>query len=354
MALIFKTGDLLAQGDIDAIVNTVNCVGVMGKGIALQFKQKWPANFRFYADACKRGIVKTGQMLVYDSGGLLKPNFIINFPTKQHWRSPSQVAWIESGLVDLVAQVRQLGICSIALPPLGCGNGGLDWAVVKPLIERAFAALPDVSVHVFEPSFVLAPQAMMSNTQPPKMTAGRAAILKVLQAYKSLQYGLGKIEVQKLAYFLQTAGQDLKLSFVKHQFGPYAHGLNHVLLKREGHYTLGYGDGTVEAEIVPLEQALAAADAFLASAQDQTLAQRIERIERLIDGFETPFGMELLATVHWVSQTEQVATLPEAIEAVHNWNARKANIMTPDHVGLAWERLQSQHWIHASSALVRS
>lgn len=345
MAIIFKTGDLLAQGDIDAIVNTVNCVGVMGKGIALQFKQKWPANFKFYADACKRGAVKTGQMLVYDSGGLLQPNFIINFPTKQHWRGASQLAWIESGLVDLVAQVRHLGIRSIAVPPLGCGNGGLDWAVVKPLIAQAFAALPHVSVHVFEPSFVLAPQAMVSNTQPPKMTAGRAAILKVLQAYKSLQYGLGKIEVQKLAYFLQTAGQDLKLTFEKHRFGPYAHELNHVLLKMEGHYTRGYGDGSGEAEIAPVEQALTAADAFLASAEDQNLAPRIERIERLIDGFETPFGMELLATVHWVNQKEGMTTLEKAIDAVRNWNDRKASLMTPDNVSLAWERLQSQRWI---------
>jgi O-acetyl-ADP-ribose deacetylase (regulator of RNase III) len=345
MALIFKTGDLLAQGDIDAIVNTVNCVGVMGKGIALQFKQKWPANFKFYADACKRGAVKTGQMLVYDSGGLLKPNFIINFPTKQHWRGSSQLTWIEAGLVDLVAQVRHLSIRSIAVPPLGCGNGGLDWALVKPLIEKAFSTLPEVSVHVFEPDFAPTPQAMVSNTPPPKMTGGRAAILKVLQAYKSLQYGLGKIEVQKLAYFLQTAGQDLRLSFVKHRFGPYAHELNHVLLKMEGHYISGYRDGSGEAEIVPVEQALQAADHFLITSRDQDLARRIFRIEQLIDGFETPFGMELLASVHWLVQKEGLTTLNAVMDSIRNWNERKASLMTQENVNVALERLQSQRWI---------
>ncbi|MCX8519351.1 MAG: macro domain-containing protein [Methylophilaceae bacterium] len=330
---------------MDAIVNTVNCVGVMGKGIALQFKQKWPANFAFYAKVCQRGEVKIGQMLVYDSGGLLQPNFIINFPTKQHWRSASQLAWIESGLLDLVAQVRRLGIRSIAIPPLGCGNGRLDWKEVKALIKNAFEAVPEVTVYVFEPNFVLMPQAMVSNTKPPKMTAGRAAILKVLQAYKTLQYGLGKIEVQKLAYFLQEAGQELNLVFKKHKYGPYTQALPHVLLKMEGHYIHGYGDGTGEAEIVPDEQALIAADVFLAHTQDRAFKLRIERVVSLIEGFETPFGMELLATVHWLNKKEGWATLADVVKAAHNWNKRKASLMTQKTMEIAWERLQSQRWI---------
>jgi O-acetyl-ADP-ribose deacetylase (regulator of RNase III) len=129
---------LLKQDNVDAIVNTVNCVGVMGKGIALQFKNKWPANFTAYAAACKAGQVRPGRMLVFDSGGLVKPNFIINFPTKDHWRGSSKIDFIRDGLVDLVAQVKRLRIRSIAVPPLGCGNGGLNWADVRPLIEAAF------------------------------------------------------------------------------------------------------------------------------------------------------------------------------------------------------------------------
>ena len=119
-------GDLLKQDDVDAIVNTVNCVGVMGKGIALQFKNKWPDNFAEYAAACKAGQVRPGRMFIHDSGGLVKPNYIINFPTKDHWRGASRMAFIRDGLIDLVTQVRRLGIRSIAIPPLGCGNGGLE------------------------------------------------------------------------------------------------------------------------------------------------------------------------------------------------------------------------------------
>ena len=145
-------GDLLKQDDVDALVNTVNCVGVMGKGIALQFKNKWPANFTAYAAACKAGDVRPGRMFVFDSGAFMKPNFIINFPTKDHWREASKMEFIRDGLVDLVEHIRRLGIRSVAVPPLGCGNGGLNWSEVRPLIEHAFDALPNVEVRLFEPA----------------------------------------------------------------------------------------------------------------------------------------------------------------------------------------------------------
>jgi O-acetyl-ADP-ribose deacetylase (regulator of RNase III) len=144
-------GDLLQQGDVDAVVNTVNCVGVMGKGIALQFKSKWPANFTAYVAACSAGEVRPGRMLVHAVGERSKPHYIINFPTKKHWREASELEFIREGLIDLIAEVRRLKIGSIAIPPLGCGNGGLEWRDVRPLIEGAFAALPDVDVRLFEP-----------------------------------------------------------------------------------------------------------------------------------------------------------------------------------------------------------
>ena len=144
-------GDLLKQDDVDAIVNAVNCVGVMGKGIALQFKRRWPANFTEYTAACKAGKVRPGRMFVYAMGGLVQPHHIINFPTKDHWRDASRIQFIEEGLVDLVAYVRRLSIRSIAIPPLGCGNGGLRWSDVLPLIHAAFEPLPEVEVRLFEP-----------------------------------------------------------------------------------------------------------------------------------------------------------------------------------------------------------
>lgn len=149
MAITRKHGDLLQETDVDAIVNAVNCVGVMGKGIALQFKTTWPENFRAYQAACKAGLVRTGKMFVFDCGPV-RPHYIINFPTKDHWRGASTIDFVRDGLEDLVAVTRRLGR-SLALPPLGCGNGGLSWAEVRPLIEQAFTPLDDVDVRLFEP-----------------------------------------------------------------------------------------------------------------------------------------------------------------------------------------------------------
>ena len=207
MTISSATGDLLQQHDVDAIVNAVNCVGVMGKGIALQFKKKWPDNFKAYAAACKASQVTLGEMFIYDLGGLVSPRYIINFPTKGHWRSASNIKDIESGLQNLVAQVGALGIRSIAMPPLGCGNGGLRWSDVKPRVEHHFSALPNVTVKLFEPSATAAPVKLQVNTPAPKMTPGRAAILALLETYQAFSYGLSKIEVQKLAYFYKKQGK---------------------------------------------------------------------------------------------------------------------------------------------------
>jgi O-acetyl-ADP-ribose deacetylase (regulator of RNase III) len=149
--LELKQGDLLEE-DAEALVNAVNCVGVMGKGIALQFKQALPENFQQYKQACDAQEVQLGRMFTVPPGKLFNPKYIINFPTKRHWRDKSKIEDIQTGLKALVAEVQQLGITSIAIPALGCGNGGLDWLQVKPLIESAFVKLPEVKVVVFEPS----------------------------------------------------------------------------------------------------------------------------------------------------------------------------------------------------------
>lgn len=145
------TGNLLAA-DAAALVNTVNTVGVMGKGIALQFRRAFPANYASYRAACERGELKLGQMFVFDTGRLDSCRYVINFPTKEHWRSESRLEDIRAGLVDLVRVVRDLDISSVAVPALGCGNGGLEWAMVRPMIEKAFAELPEVRVMLFAPA----------------------------------------------------------------------------------------------------------------------------------------------------------------------------------------------------------
>lgn len=346
MTIKLMRGDLLKQDDVDAIVNTVNCVGVMGKGIALQFKNKWPANFRAYDAACKAKEVRPGHMFIHDTGGLVKPNFIINFPTKDHWRGKSKIEFIRDGLADLVQQVCRLGIRSIAIPPLGCGNGGLDWEVVRPMIESAFALVPDVEVRLFEPTGAPDPKSMEVRTERPRMTPGRAAILKLLETYRELNYGLSKIEAQKLAYFLQEAGESLKLNFAKHHYGPYSDELRHALNRMEGHFIRGLGDGVVEAEIEPLPEALTEADEYVRQQDHIELAKRIEKVGRLIEGFQSSYGMELLATVHWVA-THEVSnhSFDEVVSAIHAWNPRKRALMHAEHIAVALERLCAEGWL---------
>jgi len=346
MAVTITQGDLLRQDDVDAIVNTVNCVGVMGKGIALQFKNKWPENFRVYEAACKAKKVRLGQMFVFDSGGLVKPNYIINFPTKDHWRGKSRIEFISEGLKDLLVLVKRLNIRSIAMPPLGCGNGGLDWNEVRTLIEKAFRDLPEVEVRLFAPHGAPNPKSMEIRTKRPRMTPGRAAILKVLDTYRALEYGLSRIEVQKLAYFLQEAGENLKLTFTKHQYGPYSSELPYALNRMDGHFIRGLGDGVVEAEIEPMKDALEEADQFLATGSHTKMVQHVERVARLIDGFQSPYGMELLATVHWVATRENgIHSFEQVVAAVHSWNSRKQKIMQSVHLRAAWDRLTEQGWL---------
>jgi O-acetyl-ADP-ribose deacetylase (regulator of RNase III) len=159
-------GNLLTA-DVDALVNTVNTVGVMGKGIALQFKRAYPANYKAYRAACERGEVRLGRMFVVDTGALGAGRYVINFPTKKHWRNSSRLEDVATGLDDLVRVVAELGVTSVAIPPLGCGSGGLDWADVRPLIDRACARMPQVRMVVFAPAGAASAESMPNVTPRP-------------------------------------------------------------------------------------------------------------------------------------------------------------------------------------------
>jgi len=339
-----QRGNLL-QVDAEALVNTVNCVGVMGKGIALQFKQAYPENFREYERACRAGEVQVGRMFVYSTGEFLNPKYIINFPTKRHWKGKSRLSDVEAGLRALVEDVSRLGIRSIAVPPLGCGNGGLAWNEVRPLIEAAFEALPDVEVYLFEPTGAPEVSEIVVATTKPPLTRTRALLIRILEQYGIPGYQLTLLEVQKLAYFLQVSGESLRLAFVKHKYGPYAEALNHVLQRIEGHYLRGYGDRSREAAITPLPGASEEARMFLEG--DAQATERLERVSDLIFGFESPYGMELLATVHWVAQEDPEAALdPDvAIRRVHEWSERKRTTFRSEHIRTAWERLYRNGWL---------
>ena len=352
MSIQVVQGDLLKQDDVDAIVNTVNCVGIMGKGIALQFKNKWPKNFSAYESACRAGEVRPGKMFVFDAGAYARPHFIVNFPTKDHWRGKSKLAFIRDGLIDLVAQIKRLNIQSVAIPPLGCGNGGLDWEEVRPMIVGAFAAIPDVDARLFEPTGAPDPKSMEINTEKPRMTLARAAIVKALEAYAQVGYGLSKLEVQKLVYFMQLVGVPFRrVDFVADKYGPYSDALRHALERMDGHYIRGLGDGVVEAEIEPTEFAQREADLFLREEPDgQRITVAVERVSQLIDGYQSAYGMELLATVHWVAtNSPQANNSNEALVAIRKWSTRKAELMPPSHVDAAWSRLVTQKWIKSTT-----
>lgn len=338
-------GDLF-RSNAEALVNTVNCVGYMGRGIALQFKRVFPANFRVYETACKRNELEPGHMLVFETGQLGNPKYVINFPTKRHWQGKSKLADIEAGLVALVEEVRRRGIQSIAIPPLGCGLGGLDWADVRPRIVTAFESLPEVRVMLFEPGTTPAPSVRAISQEVPRLTPGRAVLVGLIDRYLR---GLADpwvtlLEVHKLLYFAQEAGEPLNLRFNKGHYGPYAENLRHVLRTVEGHLLSGYADGgddpTKQLELVPG----AIRDAEVLIGRHQEVQERFERVVELVRGFETPFGMELLATVHWVVAREGAREPASAIRAVYGWNARKRQF-SEDQIELALRSLVEKGWL---------
>lgn len=344
--MIETTQGNILKADAEALVNTVNCVGFMGKGIALQFKKAYPANFNAYHKACKAGEVQPGRMFIFDLHSMLNPKYVVNFPTKRDWRANSRYEDIESGLKALVAEIRRLGIRSIAIPPLGCGLGGLDWQRVRPMIEHAFLQLPDVRLLLFAPAGAPEAKTMPVRTDRPKLTVARALFIRLMDQYAAQSYRLTLLEIQKLAYFLQEAGQPLRLRYEAGHYGPYAPNLNKVLEKLERHYTSGYGDSQKpDVEIELLGSAAEEAKAFLS--EHEAEQERLARVNHLIEGFETPYGLEMLASVHWlaVHQSPAARNQDEAVAGIGAWSERKRQMFRPDHIHMAWNRLATENWI---------
>ena len=317
--LQYKTGDILTE-ETEALVNTVNCVGAMGRGIALQFKNAFPDNFKAYAEACKRQEVQPGRMFVFDTGRLTNPRYIINFPTKRHWRGKSRMEDIEAGLKALQDVIRERNIRSLAVPPLGTGLGGLNWNEVRLQIEEALGDFNDVRIVIFQPSSAPAAARMARRQSAPGMTPGRAVLVGLMDRYLSglLDPFVTLLEIHKLMYFMKVSEEPAvkQLRIEKGRYGPYAANLTHVLREIEGHYVTGYGDGGDEPykqlELVP--GAVAEAERILQEHPD-TRAQ-FDRVADLVEGFESSFGLELLSTVHWVIARESPENLADVITRV--------------------------------------
>ncbi len=350
--ITFTQGNLL-KAKSEALINTVNEVGVMGKGIALMFREAFPSNTRAYELACKVGDVHVGKMFVSATNSDRGPKWIINFPTKKHWRNPSKLEWIQSGLLDLANVIQELGIKSIAIPPLGCGNGGLDWDQVRQLIVDLLGSLDSVEILVFQPTLTY--QNAPKQTGVAKLTPARALIIEMIRRYAILGFECSILEVQKLAWFLEKgfkhmhASDPLRLSFTAGQYGPYADSLRHVLNSLDGSYLHSQkriadaspytvvGFNWEKAEIL---------DEYLNEAPMKKYSDVIDWTQKVIEGFESPFGMELLATVDWLMSEQKVEPSLESIRSgLRSWPhgkdaaARKDNIFDDRVLGIALRRI---------------
>jgi O-acetyl-ADP-ribose deacetylase (regulator of RNase III) len=289
-----------------------------------------------------------GKMFVFELNKLTSPKYIINFPTKRHWRGASRIEDIEAGLVDLVHVISELSITSIAIPPLGAGLGGLDWLDVKKRIENTLDRLPDVDIEVFEPGERPSTEQIVKNKAVPNMTPGRAALVCLAHRYLGgfLDPFITLLELHKLMYFLQECGEPLRLRYVKAAHGPYAENLSHVLNAIEGYLLTGYADGgdKPDKQIRIIPGAEKEASDFLSQRADTSA--RIERVAQLVEGFETPFGMELLASVYWVIK-DGANTIPEIISSTYDWGTQK-RAFNQRQISLATERLAKQNWVTIS------
>ena len=351
--ITFAKGNLL-EARAEALVNTVNTVGVMGKGIALMFKERFPENFRLYSVACKAGKMQTGKMFVTEVNELDGPRWIVNFPTKQHWRASSQITWVIEGLQDLRRFLIEKQVKSVAIPPLGAGNGGLEWMDVREQIEIALGDLPNVEIVVFEPTQQYQNVAKRSGVE--KLTPARALIAELVRRYWVLGMECSLLEIQKLAWLLERAIErfspecnPLDLQFVAHKYGPYANRLDHLLNSLDGSY-LRCNKRISDAgplDVIWFDDERKALVQTYIKTEAKTHEQALEYTAALIDGFESPFGMELLATVDWLLSREGVKPTVQAVrEGLQHWPAgaaeRKSRLFDDRAIGIALDRLTAK------------
>ena len=326
----FTEGNLL-EAEVEAVVNTVNTVGIMGKGIALMFKDRFPRNFEAYVRACAAGEVRLGKMHVTENKELFGPRWIINFPTKTHWRVKTKIEWVEEGLKDLVRTIVEKKIHSIAIPPLGCGNGGLDWREVAPLIASVLQDVEGVNVIVYEPTAKYQNVAKRKGIE--NLTPARALVAEMVRRYCLLGIDCSILEVQKLGWFLERGvrrlpvADPLKFKFQANKYGPYSHNLTKLLDSLDGSY-LQCDKRLADAEPLDLiwfnEAKHDRLRAYLHSSEAKEFSPALEWASTTIDGFESPLGMELLSTVDWMMQHDKIKpTINGVMKGLQGWPGGK-------------------------------
>jgi O-acetyl-ADP-ribose deacetylase (regulator of RNase III) len=338
----YKTGNLL-DSKSEALVNTVNTVGVMGKGIALQFKKMFPNNFKLYEKSCKNRELEIGKLLVTEEETLLtQKKIIINFPTKTSWRKPSEYSYIEEGMIELVRVVNERNIKSIAIPPLGSGNGGLDWNKVKLILEKHLSKL-NCDIYIFQPCAAI--QEVL-NKERVKLTPARAMLLSML--YELVRNGefVSEFSSEKIAYFLQRFGaQDsFKLEFKPNFYGPYSGKVKHVLYYLNGSYIMGYS----AKDKKPFEELSLVADAepevlrYLKKIENSHYNLIVEKTKKFLNGFYSHFGLELLSTIDFIRANKNIDSHELIVEELEKWSNRKKTLFTnPKFVKIAINNIQS-------------
>lgn len=338
----YITGNML-EAETEALVNTVNTVGVMGKGIALQFKERFPMNFKIYKAACKKGEMLVGKMLVVKENTLNGEKLIINFPTKTEWFKKSEYSYIEDGLKDLANVIEKYKIKSIAIPPLGCGNGGLKWEKVKPMMEKYLGQLPNVSIQIYEPNEAV--KEVLQKEEIKKevgLTAARAMLLYALFNYEKLGEVATIFSANKLAYFLQTSGEPMRLQFVPYKYGPYAQAIEKVLYAMNGKYLTGIEQMKARA-FEPLQLNYEKYDEvkqYVNTNLTSDQKQRLESVFRIIDGFETTLSLEILSSAHFLITENPNLTEDQLFNKIQDWNERKKNLVTKEYINIALEHLR--------------
>lgn len=338
----YTKGNLL-EAQTYALVNSVNTVGVMGKGVALLFKENFPTNFKKYVDACKNKWLQPGKLLIVRENTFQGERLIINFPTKTEWYQKSKYEYIESGLIALETELRKGYITSIAIPPLGCGNGGLRWDKVKIMIENHLTSFTNVKILVYAPNEavkeLLKKQEKIKNEV--KLTAARAMLLYSLFYYESLGETSSLFVANKLAWFLQRMGENLRLKFEPSHYGPYSVQVGHVLHALNGKYLKGLEQMDAKAfdKIELNYDSFNEVNQFIKSELKSEQLQRLNDLVKFIDGFQSSLALEILATVDFVTREKEIRDVDKIIESVMNWSNRKKELFQEKYIRIAIDHL---------------
>jgi O-acetyl-ADP-ribose deacetylase (regulator of RNase III)/uncharacterized protein YwgA len=340
----YVTGNIL-ESNAQALVNTVNTVGVMGKGIALQFKKAYPNNFKAYTEACKRNEIVVGKLFVTRDSNLNSgEKIILNFPTKKDWRKPSEYRYIEDGLNDLIRVIEINQIKSIAIPPLGAGNGGLEWEKVKKIIEQKLGQI-DIEIYVYEPTAQIKEHLKKERV---KLTDARALLLYILyDLVKNGEY-VSEFSSEKICYFLQRFGSKkyFKLEFEPNFYGPYSGKVRFLLNALNGSYIMGYSDMSKK----PFEPLTLVADGYETVKNyienNMELLEIAKKTIEFLNGFYSDFALELLSSIDYVSTKQNTFDKQTISQKLEEWSDRKRSMFSnPRYIDISVKHLQNAKFV---------